>query len=341
MTAGAGLRGPNRKIVIEKLGDSFRDCTRIVEEPVVPPAAGEVLIRQVLAGVNGVYDQMMCANRVPHTPVAPPADAGVEAAGIVEAIGSGVTGFEIGDTVASVGAGGGYRLFKTCPAGAVIAMPDTRPETLALVPSGVSASLALERVGEMAAGDTVCITAAAGGLGNVAVQLAVLAGNHVIAVCGSDAKARALKQLGAARIVNYREERLADVLDAEYRDGIDVALESVGGETFDAVVKNLAPLGRLVVAGATSDRLPPETVSQERLYNRLYWKGASVRGFMNWRLAEHHAATRTRLFGLLASGQLDPLVDPRRFRGLPSVADAVDYLLGGHNIGKVLVELGG
>ena len=331
--------GRNRKIVIERLGESFRDCTRIVEEPIVAPADGEVLIRHLRAGVNGVYDQMMCANRVVHTPVEPPADAGVEAVGVIEALGNGVDGFEAGDVVATVGAGGGYRLFKTCAAGAVIPMPDAHPQTLALVPSGVSALLALEVTGQIAEGDVVCITAAAGGLGNIAVQLAVNAGHHVIAVCGSAAKVRALTELGAARVINYREQSLGDVLDRDYADGIDLALDSVGGDTFDAVLRNLAPLGRLVVAGATCDRLPPEKVVEERVYNRLYWKGASVRGFMNWRLGEHHAVARARLFDRLAKGELRPLVDDTHFAGLESVADAVEYLLAGRNLGKVIVEL--
>lgn len=329
----------NRKIVIERLGESFRDCTRIVEEPVVPPGPGEVLIRHVRAGVNGVYDQMMCANRVVHTPVEPPADAGVEAAGIVEAVGDDVANIAPGDCVATVGAGGGYRLFKTCAAEAVIPLPDVSAETLALVPSGVSALLALEITGRMGAGDVVCITAAAGGLGNIAVQLAVAAGNHVVAVCGSPAKVRALKRLGAARVVNYRDEPLGNVLASEYRDRIDLALDSVGGETFDAILDNLAPLGRLVVAGATTDRLPPAKVLEERVYNRLYWKGASVRGFMNWRLADHHAGARERLFSMLARGEIAPLIDATRFEGLESVADAVEHLLAGRNLGKVMVEL--
>ena len=329
----------SRKIVIHRLGESFRECTRIEHEALTPPAAGEVLIRHTLAGVNGVYDQMMCANRVQHVPVTPPADAGVEAAGRVVAVGAGVTAVGEGDPVVTVGAGGGYREYKLCAAEQAIRVPSDSAEVLALIPSGVSAYLALHVTGELRSADVVCITAAVGGLGNIAVQLAVLEGHHVIAVCGNADKAQWLRDVGVARVVNYRKESLAEVLEREYPERIDLALDSVGGETFDALLATLAPLGRLVVAGATCDRLPPETVLQERAYNRLYWKGASIRGFMNWRLAEHHAAARAALLEMLAAGRLKPLIDPTVFAGLASVADAVDHLLAGNNVGKVMVRL--
>ena len=244
-----------------------------------------------------------------------------------------------GDPVVTVGAGGGYREFKTCKADRAIPVPAVSREILALIPSGVSALLALEHAGEMNTGETVCITAAAGGLGNIATQLAVRAGNHVIAVCGSEKKAAWLRRAGAARVINYREESLADVLAAEYADRIDLAVDSVGGETFDALIRHLAPHGRLVVCGATTDRLPPEKVTQERIYNRLYWKGASVRGFMNWRLADKAPQARRRLLAMLSAEEISPLIDSRPFRGLEDVADAVEHLLAGRNVGKVIVAL--
>lgn len=199
--------------------------------------------------------------------------------------------------------------------------------------------LALEVTGEMRSGETVVITAAAGGLGNIATQLAVNAGNRVIAVCSDDAKGDWLRRVGVTRVVNYRQESLADVLGHEYPEQVDLAMDSVGGETFDALLANLAPHGRLVVCGATTDRLPPVKVMQERVYTRLYWKGASVRGFMNWRLAEHAPQARQRLLAMLDAGTIRPLIDPAPFVGLESVPDAVEHLLAGRNLGKVIVDL--
>lgn len=329
----------NRKIIIRKTGSSFRECTEIVPEPWREPGDGELLIRNHFAGVNGVYDQMMCLNRVEHTNVVPPFDTGVEAVGIVETCGPGVADFRSGDAVATMTVGTGYRDWQVCRASAAIDVPDAREEVLALIPSGVSALIALERVGEMTSDQTVCITAATGGLGNILTQLAVNAGNHVIAICGSDEKARRLRDIGAARIIQYRDESVAEVLHDEYADSLDLAMDSVGGALFDALVENLAPFGRLVVCGYTSDRVPTARVEQERIYTKLYWKAASVRGFMNYRFAEYAPDARRRLLEMLKDGTLEPLVDNRNFRGLESVADAVEHLLAGGNIGKVIADL--
>ena len=329
----------NRKIVIQRLGESFRNCTEIVSEPVAAPEPGEVLVRQHFAGVNGVYDQMMCLDRVEHTRVEPPVDAGVEAVGVVEMVGAGVKNITVGDAVAVVKAGFGYRLRQVCAYEEVIAIPEASPVMLALIPSGVSALLALERVGELSSDEVVCISAAAGGLGNIAVQLAVAAGNHVIAICGDACKANWLQQIGADRVINYRQENPADVIDHEYHDRLDLVMDSVGGEIFDVLLRNLAPHGRLVICGYTADRLPTARIEDERIYTRLYWKAASVRGFMNYRFSEFAPEARQRLIDKVRDGRLQPLVDDSAFTGLEAVAEAVDYLLAGKNLGKVVVDL--
>jgi NADPH-dependent curcumin reductase CurA len=329
----------NKRIVIHRLGESFRECTRLYTETLDPPTENEVLIRNHFAGINGVYDQMMCLDRIEHTRVVPPANTGVEAVGQVVAVGAGVNQVAVGDSVASVNVGNAYSLYQLCAASSVVPIPSLDPAMLALIPSGVSALLALEQVGELSSGEVVCISAAAGGLGNIATQLALQADNHVIAICGNDEKADWLNELGVDRVVQYRRESLAEVIDEEYPDALDLVMESVGGETFDALVRNLAPRGRLVVCGHTSDRLPPEQVTQERIYTSLYWKSASVRGFMNYRFAEHAPAARERLFDMVAKGDLNPRIDAREFRGLDAIADAVEHLLEGRNLGKVVVDL--
>jgi len=329
----------NRRIVIHRIGKSFAECTSIVREDCGEPGPGQVLVRNHYAGINGVYDQMMCLDRVEHTKVVPPADTGVEAVGVIEAVGEGVPASRVGETVATVNVGQAYRLWQLCDADTAIPVEEASPEVLALVPSGVSALVALTRVGQMSRDETVLITAAAGGLGNVMTQLALDAGNHVVAVCGGERKAAWLESIGVQRVVNYRQEKLEDVIGSEYRDRLDLVMDSVGGDTFDVLVDNLAPLGRLVVCGYTSDRVSPERVPAERIYTKLYWKAASIRGFMNYRFAAHAAAARAELFAMRRDGRIRPLVDERRFRGLEDVAAAVEYLLSGGNLGKVVVDL--
>lgn len=329
----------NHKLVIRKVGLPFRQATDIVATAIPDVGTDEVLIRNHFAGVNGVYDQMMCFDRIDHMSIQPPANTGVEAVGVIVACGSQVTDFSVGDPVATVVVGNGYSLYQTCSIDDVVRIPAATPDVLALIPSGVSGLLALERVGEMKTEETVCVTAAAGGLGNIMVQLALNAGNTVVAICGDDAKAAALDAMGAQRVIQYRKESVRKVIEAEFKDRLDLVMESVGGEVFDILLDNLAPFGRLVVCGFTSDRLPPETIEQQRIYTKLYWKAASVRGFMNYRFAEFAPDARERLLRDLGNQQLAPLLEPTQFQGLESVADAVELLLAGKNCGKVYVDL--
>jgi NADPH-dependent curcumin reductase CurA len=329
----------SRKIVIKRLGESFRDCTKIVTEQLPSPRPGEVMVRHHIVGVNGIYDQMMCLDRIEHSKVIPPAGTGVEAIGEIEMLGEGVQDFAVGDPVAVVRAGHGYRLRQNCAVADLIPVPEASKRVLALIPSGVSALVALEQVGEMKTGELVCITAAAGGLGNIAVQLAVTSGNRVLAVCGNEQKANWLKSVGVERAINYRKEDLSQILDQEYQDQLDLVLDTVGGKTFDSLLRNMAPHGRLVSCGYTSDRLPTEAITSERIYTSLYWKAASVRGFMNYRFAHHAADARRRLWKMVESGQLEPLIDQNCFKSLEQVPDAVDHLIAAKNLGKVLVDL--
>jgi len=116
-------------------------------------------------------------------------------------------------------------------------------------------------------------------------------------------------------------------------------MDSVAGETFDALLEQLAPHGRLVICGQTTDRMPPQQVTQERVYTRLYWKAASIRGFLNMRFTEHASDARSRLIDMLTRGKIKPLMDSEPFIGLQQVPDAGERLLAGKNMGKVFVDL--
>lgn len=337
-----------QKLVATRYHDTFRGAVAIVTAPLTQPQAGELLIRNRYAGVNAGFDTLSCQGKVPYINLVPPFDVGVEAVGEVVAIGLGVTGFQVGDAVATTGRGGGYREYQRLPAQQVIPIPSAIPEILTLMPTGVSALVALEQAGEMGQGETVLITAAAGGTGHLAVQLALLAGNRVIAVCGSDAKAQRLQTLPIVqqgdrpglRIVNYRRESLDAVLAQEYPQGIDLMFDCVGQQVFDTGLKHLAVRGRLVVVGFISEYAAGlETVTQPRVYEQLFWKAASVRGFLMPHYAKHFAAARDRLLALFHTGQLQVWVDPQPFVGIAAIPDAVEYLLSGQSCGKVVVQL--
>jgi NADPH-dependent curcumin reductase CurA len=256
-------------------------------------------------------------------------------------VGQGVAGFKVGDAVANTKLGAGYREYQVADVKRLIATREASPEITALIPTGVSAMVALERVAELRSGETVIVSAAAGGLGHLVVQIAKLAGNHVIGLTGSEAKRAPLERIGCDRVINYRTENLREVLQHEYPKGLDIAYDSVGGEIFEVFLDHLAQRGRLIISGHTSDfDKPDEPVPQSRLYRRLYWKSASVRAFMNPFFPEFFDDAARRVLDLYYAGKLTVLVDPTPFKGLESAADAVEHLLAGRNIGKVVIELG-
>lgn len=331
---------PYRKIVIHRLTGEFRSSTCIVDAPAVEPGPSEVLIRNRYAGVNAIFDQNLCRNSIRYVDVTPPYDMGVEAIGEVVAIGDRVDGFSVGDAVTNVKLGGGYREYQIADVGRLVRVRAASPEILALIASGVSAMVALERIADMKSGETVAVSAAAGGLGHFVVQLAKRAGNHVIALTGSDYKAALLRELGADRVINYRTESLPDVLAREYPRGLDIAYDSVGGVIFDAFLDHLAMYGRLIVSGHTSDfDKPVEDVPHPRVYRKLYWKSASIRAFQNPAFPQYFDDAARRILDLYYRGELRALVDPTPFVGLESAADAVEYLLAGRNAGKVVLKL--
>ena len=330
----------SRKIVIERLAGDFRGSTAIVDDPWRDPGPGEVAVRNRHAGVNAVFDKNLCRNTIRYVDVVPPFDMGIESVGEVIAVGPGVAGLALGDAVATVALGHGFRDCHVIEAGRCLRIREATPEVLALVPTGMSALVGLRHIARMGSGETVAVSAAAGGLGQFVVQLAKLAGNHVIGLTSTAEKAAALARLGCDRVVNYREEDLRAVLAAEYPRGIDLAYDSVGGEVFDAFLDHIALRGRLVISGHTSDfDQPEEPVAAPRIYRKLYWKSASVLGFQNPAFPEHFDAAAAEILDLYYSGRLQVLVDPVRFKGLESVADAEEHLLAGRNTGKVVVEL--
>lgn len=329
-----------RAIQLTRFEESFRRATGIVRLPLRAPAADEIQVRNHWCGINGIFDTQISRNAVDYVSLSLPCIMGVEAAGLVEAVGSNVIAFNEGDAVATVRFTGGYRECNTAAATHFAAIPAATAEWLTLASTGVSALLALEHVGEVRPGETVAVSAAAGGLGHLIVQLAKLQDCRVVAICGGPKKAAFLRSLGADRVIDYRSESVADVLDAEFRNAIDVAIDTVSGTIFDAMLDNLAVGGRVVVGGAAQDlEGKPEVVTGPRIVHKLYYKAASVRGFMNGLLPELWPAARARLFGLMHEGKIAVTFDDARFAGIPGIYDAVERLLGGDSMGKVVVDL--
>ncbi len=331
-----------RAIRLERFAADFRSATGIVALETRPPGPGEITVRNHWCGVNAIFDTQIARNAVDYVRIGLPTFTGVEAIGVVEAVGQGVRDFAVGDAAITTRFTGGYRESHTAAAGHFCAAPSADRVWLALASTGVSALLALEHAGSVRDGETVAVSAAAGGLGHLIVQLAKRRGCRVVAVCGGSAKAAFVRGLGADRVIDYRAEDVAAALNAEFRNAIDVAIDTVGGGIFDAFVDNLAVHGRLVAGGAASDlEGRPEIVTAPRIVHKLYYKGASVRGFMNGLLTELWPEARRRLFALQAEGGISVTFDEGGFHGLERVYDAIERLLSGRSMGKVTVDLRG
>jgi NADPH-dependent curcumin reductase CurA len=335
------VSGHYRALRLERFAASFREAADVVELPLTDPGPGEILVRNRFCGVNGIFDTQIARNAVDYVTIGLPTFTGVEAIGVVEAVGEDVESFAVGDAAVTVRFTGGYREANTGPADSFARAPACAPEWLALASTGVSALVLLERIGELKDGETVAISAAAGGLGHFLVQLALMRGAHVIAVAGGPEKCAFVASLGAQRTIDYKREDVGAVLAAEYRNRLDVAVDTVGGAIYDAFLANLANHGRLVVGGAAADlEGKPELVSAPRIAHAIYYKGASVRGFMNGLLTPHWADARARLFDWYAGGMIRVVRDARHFRKLEGVYDAVEHLLSGQSMGKVIVDVG-
>lgn len=332
----------NKQLAITRFSNQISEAAEIIISDIPRPEDDEVLVKNKWVGINAIYDRELYKGNVPYINVEFPYVMGVEAVGEVIAIGSNVNSLGIGDAVSTVKVGTAYQEYQVIHKDIATKIPAATPDYLAINPTGISATLAVKNTAEVKEGETVIVSAAAGGLGHFIVQLCKLKGCHVVGICGSEQKVELLESLKSCdRIINYRKESLSDVLLAEYQNKIDVGFDSVGQHMFDSFLLNLAPLGRLVVCGLaaelTAERF--QLVTQPRVYESIYWKGASVRCFMNHLFKEDHPVARMMLHDAYINSKIKVKVDPTQFEGIASIVDASQYLLEGRNVGKVVVRL--
>jgi len=326
------------KLVAVRASNVFREALEVQEAELKPPGEGQIQVAVRYAGVNAA-DYLMAAGRY-LAPTPPPYDMGGEAVGVVSAVGEGVIDIREGDAVLAVGVPG-YREVLTMPAAQAIPVPQASPDVLTLGISGLTASIALLEVGQMGHNETVLVTAAAGGTGSFAAQLAKQAGNHVIGTCSSADKVDFLRGLGVDRPINYKEEDLAAVLKAEYRKGVNLVFEGVGGSIFDQCVDALSVRGRLLIIGAISEyEAGPQMVTGPRILYKLLYKSASLRAFWLMHYFGHTRDHMARLLMMLGEGMIQALTDPAPFVGLSAAIDAIDFMYQGKNLGKVVVKIG-
>jgi NADPH2:quinone reductase len=323
-----------KAVQLSRSGDP--DVLNLVALPKPTPGPGEALIRIRAAGIN-FFETLVRQNRyavTPQLPIVP----GVEVAGLVEAVGDGVDRDLIGKRVAvplfAVGRPlGGYAEYISVKVSNIVAIPDGLhfEQAVALLVQGLTAALLIRQ--SQPRGKTIAVTAAAGGVGALLIQLAKQAGaEQVIALAGDPNKLEITKSLGADLAFNYKNQGWIDqVKDATGGKGVDIVYDTVGGQVTGACLNALAPRGELVFAALNRCQLTAPDL--ETMFNQ----NQSIRGFALLPLLD--AVTLHdelfRLFGLAQAGTLKVLIGGRY--PLEQVAEAHRVLENRLTTGKVVL----
>lgn len=280
------------------------------------PASDQVLVKVDAASLN-FPDLLMVQNKYqikPPLPFVP----GAEYAGVVQTVGSSVTGLKQGQRVACLGSTGGFATHALALARDCIVLPDgmDSADAAAFVITYGTAWHGLMDRGQLASGETVLVMGAAGGVGTAAIQIAKAAGAHVIAATSSEEKNQLCLSLGADEVINYAVESTPERFRAALKQcaggkGIDVVFDPVGGSLAEAAVRSLAWRGRLLVVGFAAGAIPSIPV------NVLLLKGASIVGVYSGDFAKREPAANAEmmatLFEWFEAGKVNPLI----YRTLP------------------------
>lgn len=248
-----------KTIIIEAHGGP--EVLRLVDRPVGEPGPGEIRIRHKAIGLNFID----CYQRSGLYPMTMPAALGREAAGIVEAVGEGVTHLKVGDRAAYAAAvSGAYCEERVMPAAQVCPLPEgiSFEEGAAMMLKGMTVEYLFHRTTPLKAGDTVLFHAAAGGVGLIACQWARSEGITLIATAGSDAKCALALENGADHAINYATEDFPKrVMELTGGKGVDVVMDSVGASTWQGSLDSLRPLGMMISFGSASGPVPAFTLA--------------------------------------------------------------------------------
>lgn len=271
-------------ILIQQTGGP--DVMQLAEIPTPQPGPDEVLVKIAASGVNflDIYQ------RIGQFPGELPLTPGSEAAGVVQAVGSGVVDFHPGDRVAYATVPGSYAEFAVVPAAKLVPVPESLnlAQAAGVMLQGMTAHYLTHSTYRLHPGDTCLIHAAAGGTGQMVVQMAKLRGATVIGTCSTPEKAELARQAGADHVILYTQQDFeAETRRLTNGQGVHVVYDSVGAATFDKSLRVLQPRGMLALFGEASGPVPPFEPG------RLGWKGGSL--FLTRPSLFHYINTRQEL----------------------------------------------
>jgi NADPH2:quinone reductase len=281
-----------------------------------PPAADEIRLRQTAIGVNfiDIY-QRMGLYALPDAKI-----PGVEAVGIISAVGADVQGFKVGDRIAYAGAPvGAYASERNLPAWRAIKLPDTLSDEVVASSfvKAITAHMLLNRTYPVARGTVLLVHSAAGGLGQLLTRRASHLGATVIGAVGSEAKADIARQAGARHVIVGRDADFARIVgDLTEKRGVDVAYDGVGGVTLLKTLACVRPFGVVASIGQAAGPIPPVDVGDLGPRRSLSLARPSVMAYLNETEA-YHLAAKAVLAGiengvLTVAGQSYPLSEAAR-----------------------------
>ncbi len=340
-----------KAIVVKKHGDVDQMEPREIETPV--PQKGELLVAVKAAGINfaDILSRLGLYKAAPKPPFVP----GIEVAGIVEALGEGVSGFAPGERVMAFCTFGGYAEKVSVPVAFATRIPAgmTFNEAAAFPVHYLTAYHGLFQLAHVREEDTVLVHAAAGGVGIASLQLLNPTGARVFATVGSDAKAKVvLEECPRARVINYSAQDFAAVIREETAGrGLSVVMDSIGGEVFKRSWDLLAPFGRHILFGAAAAVRPGAIAQLGALWRLRKMLLVSPLAMLdkNRTLSAfnlYHLAGRPDLMGEATAALLDlrakGVVKPRVGLSLPleKAAEAHRRMQDRQTTGKVVLTVG-
>lgn len=273
-----------------------------IDVEVGEPGPGEARVRQAACGLNyidvyfrtGMYPQSL------------PAGLGVEGAGVVEAIGAGVSHVKPGDRVAyAARPPGAYAELRTMPAAVLVTLPDSIgfETAAAMMLQGLTVQYLFRRTFPLRGGETILFHAAAGGVGLIACQWAKALGVTMIGTVGSDEKGALAQAHGCTHVINYNKENFVErVKEITGGKGVPVVYDSIGKDTFIGSLDCLSPLGMMVSFGSASGPVPPFGLQELASRGSLFITRPSVFNYTAER--EDLEAMAADLFGMVESGKV-------------------------------------
>ena len=323
-----------RALVCHAIDDM--DSVVLGDLPEPAPGPGEILIDVAVAGVNFadllvLKDQYQFRSEPPFAP-------GMEAAGVVVAVGSDVDHVAVGDRVAVVGYSGAFAQRWAVDATMAVSVPDDIPwDVAASLSIGYGTSYhALKQRAAIEPGETILVLGAAGGVGSSAVELAVAMGARVIAAASSAEKTAFCRELGAHHVINYVDEDLRSaVKELTAGRGVDVVYDPVGGEMSEVAFRLLRWQGRHLVIGFAAGSIPSLPMNLPLL------KGASLVGVFWGAFGSHQPelfrANAEDLFAMVSDGRIAPRITARF--PLADARSALELVAGRGAMGRVVVEV--